>query len=408
MLVDRSRSELGHHTVPELPQLLPSGSLVVLNDTRVLPARIYGRCKQHGTERDFLLLQTEEASDHDRHERGEFGVRHRDPQRGRGEKRESGEREGEPGDDCAVWKVSCKGAQRMRGGRTFVLPEERTLTVLRPVEDGVVVRIEPPPDQGYLERVGHVPLPPYIRRSDRNDDRERYQTVYARRPGSVAAPTAGLHLTEGILRDLQVAGHEICSVTLHVGLGTFLPVRSERVEDHRMHAERYEVPEDTAHAVTEAKRQGRPVVAVGTTSLRTLEAAWRAPEEELCASCGQSEGRQSPDEDAETNVGANAATNAAASDGSDPGANRGANTQPSDRASGGRLRAGADSTNLFIYPGYRFGVVDALFTNFHTPESTLFMLVCAFCGTDRAHAAYAEAIRRRYRFFSYGDAMLIR
>ena len=196
-----------------------------------------------------------------------------------------------------------------------------------------------------------MPLPPYIKRQDAVADAERYQTVYAKATGSAAAPTAGLHFTEEVLAALDAHGVERAFVTLHVGLGTFLPVRSEDLEDHAMHREEYTVPEETAAAVMKARREGRPVLAVGTTSVRTLESAWSDEQ--------------------------------------------------------GALLAGPGSTEIFMYPGYRFRVVDRLFTNFHTPRSTLLMLVSAFAGRERILNAYAEAVRERYRFFSYGDAMLI-
>ncbi len=203
-------------------------------------------------------------------------------------------------------------------------------------------------DDRYLEVHGHVPLPPYIKRKDTDFDSDRYQTVYSSAYGSSAAPTAGLHFTQEILSRLKERGIELRFVTLHVGLGTFLPIRSENVEDHVMHSEDYSIPASTSSAVTAAMAQGRPVVAVGTTTVRTLESAWTGD---------------------------------------------------------GFLESG--STSMFIRPGYRFEVVDTLFTNFHTPGSTLLLLVGAFAGMERIRAAYAEAVRERYRFFSYGDAMLI-
>ena len=205
-------------------------------------------------------------------------------------------------------------------------------------------------DDDWLDRVGHIPLPPYIRREDEVADADRYQTVYARAVGSSAAPTAGLHFTSGILEELHARGIGTAFVTLHVGLGTFLPVREKRVEDHVMHEEAYSLSEETADAVEKAKAERRPVLAVGTTSVRTLESAWKD----------------------------------------------------------GRLERGAGRTSIYIYPGYRFKVVDRLFTNFHTPESTLLMLVSAFAGRELILDTYAEAVRERYRFFSYGDAMYIR
>jgi len=235
-------------------------------------------------------------------------------------------------------------------GKRLSLPEGMEAEVVEARPDERLLRFSPELDDDYLERNGHLPLPPYIRRGDAPADAERYQTVYARERGSAAAPTAGLHFTPGILDGLRAAGVETRFVTLHVGLGTFLPVRAESIEDHRMHYEEYTVPEETAAAVNAAKREGRPVVAVGTTSVRTLESAW-------------------------TDAG---------------------------------LASGSGATNIFIYPGCSFRAVDMMFTNFHTPESTLLMLVSAFAGRERVLAAYEEAVRLRYRFFSYGDAMLIR
>jgi len=194
-----------------------------------------------------------------------------------------------------------------------------------------------------------VPLPPYIRRQDTPADGARYQTVYARRTGSAAAPTAGLHLTEELLEALRRGGVEVVAVTLHVGTGTFLPIRSERIEAHVMHTEAYHVPPDCAVAVNRALAEGRRVLAVGTTAVRTLESAWRD----------------------------------------------------------GEIRPGEGQSNLYIMPGYRFQVVSQLLTNFHTPRSTLLVLVSAFAGRQVILRAYREAVRERYRFFSYGDAMLI-
>ena len=208
-----------------------------------------------------------------------------------------------------------------------------------------------PINEDWFEANGHIPLPPYIRREDTAEDSQRYQNVYATETGSAACPTAGLHFTTEMLETLDKAGIQKAWVTLHVGLGTFLPVRAERLEDHAMHYETYSVSLKTAQAVNQAKAEGRPILAVGTTSVRTLESAWNQETQQL--------------------------------------------------------ESGSKSTNIFIYPGYQFKVVDKLFTNFHTPESTLLMLVSAFAGKERIMAAYQQAVEQRYRFFSYGDAMLI-
>jgi S-adenosylmethionine:tRNA ribosyltransferase-isomerase len=212
-----------------------------------------------------------------------------------------------------------------------------------------VLSFDPPVTEDWLEAHGHLPLPPYIQRPDSDEDAERYQTIYAKEAASAAAPTAGLHFTSELLTDLTAVGAELAFITLEVGLGTFLPVRAEMVIEHKMHTERFHLSEITAEALNQAKAQGRPILAVGTTSLRTLEASW-TPE-------GWS--------------------------------------------------AGSGETDIFITPGYHFRAVDQLFTNFHTPESTLLMLVCAFAGRDFLLESYREAVTLHYRFFSYGDAMLI-
>ncbi len=249
------------------------------------------------------------------------------------------------------WETLTKGSRSLREGEALVFPEGLKARADKGSEGAVFLEFGPGLDDSYLERNGHVPLPPYIRRADGCADSERYQTIYAKETGSSAAPTAGLHFTGELLGKLEKKGIEIRFVTLHVGLGTFMPVRSENVEEHRMHTEEFLVPEDTADSVEKARKEGRPVLAVGTTSLRSLESAWIEAE--------------------------------------------------------GRLRRGRSSTDIFITPGYRFKAVDRLFTNFHTPESTLLMLVSAFAGKELIDRAYREAVEKRYRFFSYGDAMLI-
>jgi len=202
-----------------------------------------------------------------------------------------------------------------------------------------------------IESIGHMPLPPYIKRDDRAEDRERYQTVFARERGSVAAPTAGLHFTPALNASLAARGIDIAEITLHVGYGTFQPVRVDRIEDHRMEAEQYTISETVAQAINDARSQGRRIVAVGTTTTRTLEAA---------AAAG-----------------------------------------------GGHVTAGTGATDLFIYPGYAFRIVDGLLTNFHLPRSSLLLLVSAFAGVEPVRAAYAAAIAGGYRFYSYGDAMVV-
>lgn len=306
-----------HRRIRELPELLPP-SLVVLNDTRVIPARLLGR-KPSGGRVELLLLE-------------------REAQHGDGE----------------IWKAWGRASKPLRPGQG-VTWEQGALQarVLERAADGslrVWLQAEGTVWEA-IARLGRMPLPPYIRREAHARDAERYQTVFARTPGAVAAPTAGLHFTPELLDAMQSRGHRIAYVTLHVGPGTFAPLRAETLTEHPMHSERYEISEATRGAVAEAKAEGRPVLAVGTTVTRTLEAA---------------------------------------------------------ATSEGGVQAGAGATSLFIYPPYRFKVVDALLTNFHLPRSTLLALVMAFGGEDAVRRAYRAAVAERYRFFSYGDAMLLK
>jgi S-adenosylmethionine:tRNA ribosyltransferase-isomerase len=309
LVLDRTSGAIRHFLISELPDFVSPGTVMVLNDSRVRKARLVGISPETGGCLEVLLLE-----------------------------------ELRPG----VWKALAERARR-RQGCSFSFPEGIVGTVGGPTEGSCLLEFSSPLSEDYLERHGHVPLPPYIRRPDTTADAERYQTIYARQPGSAAAPTAGLHLTRPLLERLQRRGVLLAYVTLHVGLGTFLPIRSETIESHVMHAEAYDVPNDSARMVNEALREGRDVLAVGTTAVRTLESAFQ----------------------------------------------------------GGAVRAGPGRSALFIYPGFRFQVVRRLLTNFHTPRSTLLALVAAFAGRQRVLGAYREAVRRRYRFFSYGDAMLI-
>jgi S-adenosylmethionine:tRNA ribosyltransferase-isomerase len=315
--------------VGELPKILcgqeflsPSGEkpLLVFNDTRVRKARLAGK-SESGALVEFLLLENINAN--------------HAPQ-------------------SPVWKVMAKRARRRKPGSVFVFYDDAGVETAKAIVSGnddefLVLEFDRVIDDDWLEKYAHIPLPPYIKRKDNADDAKRYQTVFAKMTGSAAAPTAGLHFTREILEKLAVCGIESVFITLHVGLGTFLPVRSKNIEDHIMHSETFNIDEQSAVKIEEAKAAGRKIVAVGTTSVRTLESAW----------------------------------------------------------SGGKLKRGQGGTSIFIYPPYNFKAVDALFTNFHTPESTLLMLVCAFAGKDIILESYAEAVRERYRFFSYGDAMLI-
>lgn len=320
LVLDRATGRVAHHRFTDLPSLLRAGDLLVINDTRVFPARLIGhRLPGGGAAECFLVRPT--------------GV-----------------------DD--VWEALVHPGQRLREGARMVFAAgERRLnaevvgihfhgrrTVRLWTDDGASVR-------EAIDAIGHIPLPPYIKRGDAPLDRDRYQTVFARDRGSIAAPTAGLHFTPALLAALAERGVERAAVTLHVGYGTFQPIRVERVEDHRMEAEHYEVSVGTAAALTAARREGRRIITVGTTSTRTVES--------LAI-------------DAE-----------------------------------GAVQPGRGETALFIHPGHQFRLVSGMVTNFHLPRSSLIMLVSALAGREQVLAAYETAIAHRYRFYSYGDAMLV-
>ncbi len=317
MLLDRNNHSRSHKIMKDLPRLLEPGSLLVFNNSKVRKARLFGTSIDTGASVEFLLLNN------------------------LGEGR---------------WKCLVKRAKRRRIGSRYLFADgvgasdSYTEAVIESEDDEFrYIRFNRVIDDEWLDIHGHLPLPPYIKRDDVSMDSERYQTVYAKVSGSSAAPTAGLHFTDELLEEIKSAGIETAFVTLHVGLGTFLPVRSEYITDHKMHEESYSISFETAAAVNRAKKEGRKIVAVGTTSVRTLESAWKD----------------------------------------------------------NHLPSGEGATSIFIYPGYTFQVIDSLFTNFHTPESTLLMLVSAFAGKDFIMESYKEAVREGYRFFSYGDAMLI-
>lgn len=315
LLMDVPAGEVEDHMFTELPELLPP-SLFVFNDTRVFPARLFGSKASGGKVELLLLRKAHEGSD--------------------------------------TWLAMGRSSKGLREGMELSLCDGRLAArVLRAQEHGqleVELQAEGSVD-ALIDQLGEIPLPPYIRRAAAEADRTRYQTVFAKKPGAVAAPTAGLHFTERTLSALEQAGHQTAYVTLHVGPGTFRPVQADSLDEHEMHEEAYEVPEATAAAITRARAEGRPVVAVGTTVVRTLE------------SCVDAAG--------------------------DP-------------------RAEVGATRLFIRPPHRFHLVDHLLTNFHLPRSTLLALVMAFGGVELTRRAYVEAAERRYRFYSYGDAMLIR
>ena len=331
--LDRASGELRDRAFRELPELLRPDDLVVFNNTKVFPARLYGRrsgakaqavSPQNPAAREFLkgrveVLLTRQLS--------------------------------EP---LLEWECLVHPGRKIGVGERLFFGEHDELQAVVTARGGFGerhIRFDPVPDFFTLvERLGHVPLPPYIAREDRPADRDRYQTVYAHERGSVAAPTAGLHFTPEILQQIRERGIETAEVTLHVGLGTFQPVRVERVEEHKLHAERYRISAETAAKINAALDAGRRVVAVGTTTVRTLEDS----------------ARQS-----------------------------------------GRVRPDNAEAEIFIYPGFKFRVVGALLTNFHLPQSTLLMLVCALAGQERVLDAYRYAVEQKYRFYSYGDCMFV-
>ncbi len=322
LCLDRRGGGLGHRQFDDLPDLLRPSDLLVLNNTEVIPGRLFGR-KESGGRVEALIL-------------------------------DYGDAQPAPGGGGTEYRCLVKASKQPRPGTAIAFEEGLEARVVSCEEGVCTLRFPCNGDfAAVLERIGRVPLPPYIRRSARQpeaDDRRAYQTVYASRKGAIAAPTAGLHFTRDLLAAVAARGVEIVEITLHVGYGTFLPVRAGDIREHRMHSERFSVSGPGAEAINRARAGGRRVVAVGTTCVRTLEHA-----------CDE----------------------------------------------GGRVRAGQGACDLFIYPGYRFKAVDAMITNFHLPKSTLLMLVSAFAGIDNVRRAYGAAVAAGYRFFSYGDAMLI-
>ena len=328
LVLDRNRQKIEHRQFPDLLGFLNPGDVLVLNNSRVIPARLHGKNCKSGGQFEILLLE-----------------------------------------ECAVndWWAMMRPGKRAKIGTQIQLQEKngaatKIIATVTAVNDEGHRRLQFSGTENLfqeLDQLGELPLPPYIERhGELPDDRERYQTVFAQTAGSVAAPTAGLHFTPEILEKIRVLGVKICYVTLHVGAGTFLPVKAENITDHKMHAERFDVGEETVRTVNAAKKSGRRIIAVGTTALRTLETVARQ--------------------------------------------------------NAGMLNVHEGKTNIFIFPPAQFQIVDALLTNFHLPESTLLMLVSAFAapgetiaGRELVLQTYAEAIRERYRFYSYGDAMLI-
>jgi S-adenosylmethionine:tRNA ribosyltransferase-isomerase len=323
LVLDRDTGAIADRQFEDLPSVLREGDLLVVNDTQVFAARLLGTRLPGGGAAECLLVRCL-ASD---------------------------------SMHCEVWEALVHPGQRLKEGSRVELG-----TPAAPLHGEILARrfhgrrsvrlwTDGLPLHETIDRVGHVPLPPYIKRADQLEDRERYQTVYAARRGSIAAPTAGLHFTSALLASLERAGVQRTSITLHVGYGTFQPVRVARVEQHTMEPEQYEVSADAAGAITRALRENRRVIAVGTTTTRTLESLTVAED--------------------------------------------------------GRVVPGIGTTNLFIFPGFRFRIISGLITNFHLPQSSLLMLVSAFAGREHILNAYRHAVTQRYRFYSYGDAMIV-
>lgn len=320
LVVHRSDDSIEHKHFYDILDYFNEGDCLVMNNSKVLPARLYGVKEETGAKVEFLLIKRIEGD---------------------------------------TWETMVRPGRRLKPGDSVIFSEKPLLKaeikdygadgtrIVDFVYDGIFME--------RLEEIGSMPLPPYIERSSEDEDKDRYQTVYCKNDGSVAAPTAGLHFTKEILDKAKSKGVELVYVTLHVGIGTFRPVKCENIEDHSMHFEEYYIDDESAEAINRAKREGRRVISVGTTSTRTMESAAYFDEEAGCM----------------------------------------------------QVRSGHGSTGIFIYPGYEFKIVESLITNFHLPKSTLMMLISALYDREKVLAVYEEAIKERYRFFSYGDAMFI-
>ncbi|MDR0817528.1 MAG: tRNA preQ1(34) S-adenosylmethionine ribosyltransferase-isomerase QueA [Clostridiales Family XIII bacterium] len=326
LVYHRDTKATEHRLFSDIADYIRQGDVLVLNDSRVINARLIGVKESTGAAIELFLVKARPAP---------------------------------PGD--AVWETLARPAKRLKEGDIVRFADDFSAVIIGPSEGGGrIVRFEYSGEfEAAIERLGRMPLPPYIKREADRDDAQRYQTVYAKAPGSVAAPTAGLHFTTRLLDRIWEKGAEIAFVTLHVGLGTFLPVKAEHIEEHEMHSEDYFISEEAAEVIGRAKAEGRRVICVGTTSVRTLESA-------------------------ATVAGGAGGTGAVHT-----------------------VRAGEGSTDIFIYPGYKFKIADALITNFHLPKSTLMMLISALAGREEMLKVYEEAVSLGYRFFSYGDAMFI-
>ena len=313
LVVDRKTGTIKHEHFYDIEKYLRPDDCLVLNDSKVIPARLFGTKDITGAKIEFLLT-----------------------------KRIDGD----------IWETMVRPGKRLKPGDKVIFEDDFTAEILENGEGGTrIVRFD---YEGIfmqrLEQIGAMPLPPYIERAAQTEDKERYQTVYAHEEGSVAAPTAGLHFTNELLEKIRAKGTRLAYITLHVGIGTFRPVKADRVEDHKMHFEEYEISRQAADTINDTKKAGGRIISVGTTSTRTCESA------------------------ADEN---------------------------------GFVKAGSGSTDIFIYPGYEFKVIDSLITNFHLPKSTLMMLISALYDREKILKIYEEAVRERYRFFSYGDAMFI-
>ena len=311
MVLNKNDGRCEHKTFSDIKTYLKAGDCLVLNDTRVMPARIYGTRVDTGSVVEFLLLKQK---------------------------------------DNYCWEVLAGPGKKAKSGHRFTFSDELSCEVVEVLDNGNrIIKFEYTGNFfEILDRIGEMPLPHYI--TEKLQNKERYQTVYSKNLGSAAAPTAGLHFTNELLREIEKMGVKIAYVTLHVGLGTFRPVKEENILDHKMHTESYYISKEAAEKINSAKQNGGRVICVGTTSCRTVESA----------------------------------------------------------ASNGGIKECSGDTDIFIYPGYKFKCMDALITNFHLPESTLIMLVSAFAGYDNTMNAYKQAVNEKYRFFSFGDAMFIR
>ena len=315
LVIDRKTGELEHKHFYDILDYLNSGDCLVMNNSKVIPARLFGFKEKTGAKIEFLLLKRVEGD---------------------------------------TWEAMVRPGKKLHVGDRISFADDGSLTaeIIEHGEDGTrIVRFEHEGDfLDLLDHIGKIPLPPYIERESDEEDKERYQTVYCKEEGSVAAPTAGLHFTEELIKKVKAKGVKIAFVTLHVGIGTFRPVKCDVIEEHKMHFEEYEIDEENAAIINDTKKAGGRIISVGTTSTRTVESAASAD---------------------------------------------------------GTVIAGRGNTDIFIYPGYHFKVIDSLVTNFHLPKSTLLMLISALYNREDILHVYHEAVEKKYRFFSYGDAMFI-